>query len=473
MDPVFEQRQANRPGAAAAVVTRTKPLRSRIGTMFVIAVLACALAIGAGSVLAVASGARLSDAFAGALGGGIAAAIFVVLALRVSDATFFRSRSAFKPTIDRLSEDLTALSSPVEVGQALERTVRHWLPCDYIRLSLAQHPNRPDWRESPETRGDAFDSFSDEIEATSVEGRERTSKTELRVNITFGGRPYAQLDVGAKRSGSPFTSDDIDLLRTIANHSGLALAHAWAYQELEQRRRQQAEAWRGEREALVETVSAEMAHEIRYPINYFRTLFERSARHVQLTEDDIDVAREEVDRLERLVSGLKRMAMHRIERFPTSVSELCARVEALLSDSLDRRRLIVDLDRDATLRCDPDKMTQVLANLLANALDACVRNERIGIVWKTTASGGELSIWDEGPGFVGDPGRLFAPWYTTKARGTGLGLAITHRLVRTHGWSITAQRRDGRTVFTVSVRADDIVADGEARSSADGSARVA
>jgi signal transduction histidine kinase len=452
-------------------------LLSRIGTHLVIAVLACAVAIAAGAALAASMGARFADALAGASGGGIAAALLVVVALRVSDFTLFRSRAEFKPTIDRLSEDLTALSSPEEVAQAVERTVRRWLPCDFIRLTLAEQTRGEPTQDAPETAAE------DEVSGSSPDSGSgerrfaeppRESVADLRLEVAFAGRPYGWLDVGAKRGGALFTSDDIDLLRTIANHGGLALAHAWAYQELEERRRQQAHAWRGEREALVETVAAEMAHEIRYPINYFRTVFERSAKDLRLSEEDIDVGREEVDRLERLVSGLKRMAAHRIERVPTPVSVLCARVEALLSDSLDRRRIEVELGRDATLRCDRDKLTQVLANLLANALDACGPNGRIGIAWSTSAQGGELIVWDDGPGFVGDPARLFAPWYTTKPRGTGLGLAITHRLVRTHGWSIAAQRRDSRTVFSVTVRAEDIVRDSEPHEARNGDeARVA
>jgi signal transduction histidine kinase len=111
------------------------------------------------------------------------------------------------------------------------------------------------------------------------------------------------------------------------------------------------------------------------------------------------------------------------------------------------------------LRCDPDKLTQVLVNLMSNAMDACGPNGRAGIAWRATSQGGELSVWDDGPGFVGDSSRLFAPWYTTKPRGTGLGLAITHRLVRAHGWSIAAARRESRTVFAITIRAEDIVRD--------------
>jgi two-component system, NtrC family, sensor histidine kinase HydH len=251
----------------------------------------------------------------------------------------------------------------------------------------------------------------------------------------------------------------------LPNQGALALAHAQAYQELEQRRQQQAQAWRGEREALVETVAAEIAHEIRYPINYFRSVFERGARGEQLDADDVDVGREEVDRLERLVSGLKRMAAHRLERTPESVSNLCSRAEALLRDALGDRHVELHVDENAVIRCDTDKILQVLVNLLSNGLEAAGGAGRVGVSWQEAPHGADLVIWDDGPGFVGDPARLFAPWFTTKPRGTGLGLAITHRLVRAHGWNIAAQRRDSRTAFVIAIRKEDIVQSGASNGS--------
>jgi len=453
----------------------SRALLSRIGTNLFLAALACALAIGAGAALASWLGASFRDALAGAAGGGVAAAVLVVVALRISEFMLFRSRAQYKPTIDRLSEELITLSSPKDVAQAIERTVQRWLRCDFIELTLAP-PEAPAVPSGFLPEGTGTRSSSTEPPASRPAEPDCSPKADLRLHVAFGGKPFGWLDVGAKRGGALFTSDDIDLLRTIANHGGLALAHAHAYQELEDRRRRQAEAWRGEREALVETVAAEIAHEIRYPLNYFRSLFEHGAKSGRLTADDIDVGREEVDRLERLVAGLKRMVAHRIERSPTAVTELCARVETLLRDSLGKLKIELQIDSDATLRCDPDKLTQVLVNLISNALDACGPNGRAGITWRASAQAGELSVWDDGPGFVGESSRLFAPWYTTKPRGTGLGLAITHRLVRAHGWSIAAARRDARTVFSITIRAEDIVRDvvPEAlRRDAAGEARVA
>jgi signal transduction histidine kinase len=385
-----------------------------------------------------ASSLSFRDALAGAAVSTLLGVTLMAAARRLSDSTIFRSRAEYKPTIEQLSLELLMITSPEEVARAIERTVKRWLPCDRVELTL----------EGEATSG--------EMKVGSVHPEDPTLG-DIQLPVAFGGRSLARLDVGPKRGGALFTSEDLDLLRTIANQGALAIAHAKAYQELEERRRQQAQAWRGEREALVETVAAEIAHEIRYPINYFRSVFERGARGDVLDAEDIDVGREEVDRLERLVSGLRRMAAHRLERTAIPISDLCGRAEALLRDALMERKLEFDVNETVVIRCDVDKVIQVLINLLSNALEAAGADGRVGAYWRETETGGELVVWDNGPGFVGDPARLFAPWFTTKQRGTGLGLAIAHRLVRAHGWNITAQRREERTAFVISVRREDIV----------------
>jgi signal transduction histidine kinase len=297
--------------------------------------------------------------------------------------------------------------------------------------------------------------------------------------VLFRGSVLAELGVGKKRGGALFTSEDVALLRTIANQAALALAHAYSYAELELRRQQQAAAWRGEREALVETVAAEIAHEVRYPINYFRSIFRRGQGVIRLDAEDVDIGCDEVERLERLVSGLRRVATHRLERKKVPLEDLIVKVERLLRDQLGPRALEVDLGAAPPgIRCDFDQVTQVVVNLLANALDAAGDQGRVGVAWSWSKSAagahgasrafpggpadvdrgqpGCLTVWDTGPGFECDPSRVFAPWYTTKPRGTGLGLAITQRIVRAHGWTIEPERREGRTLFTIEVPASDI-----------------
>jgi signal transduction histidine kinase len=427
-------------------------LLSRIITLVVISGVACMLAIAGSAALATSMGVPFHSAAVAATVSAVLATVLVLLALHAAEVYVFPSRAQYKPTIEQLSADLISITSPDEVARAIERTVQRWLPCDYIRLVPTTTAPPPAASTSAADLPVVTLPRTEEIPARGAAGA-----ADLALPVVFGAERLGVLELGAKPGGALFTSEDLDLLGTVVNQGALALAHARAYQELEQRRKQQAAAWRGERQALVQTVAAEISHEIRYPLNFFRSLFGRAESRL-LSPEDLDVGREEVERLERLVAELRRMTAHQLQRRATAVRDLCGRAEMLLRDALSGRPLAFSGDPALTIRCDPDQVTQMLVNLLANALQAAEDNGHAGIEWRYDGEQARIEIWDDGPGFAGDPATLFAPWYTTKEHGTGLGLAITHRLVRAHGWSIEAARRDDRTCFTVLVPKTDVVA---------------
>jgi signal transduction histidine kinase len=413
----------------------SRAILSRVLTRSVAGGIAGVFAVGVGAAFAAWLGIPFRGALVGASLGALIAAPLVYFVTGSVERRFFPAATEYKPTIEQLSEELTSITDPHEVGLAVERTVRRWLSCDRVSFVIADPENAPSSNLQPQL----------------------DDPDELSIPASFGGRTLGRLTVGRKRGGALFTSDDVDLLGTIVNQAGLALAHAHSYAELEQRRQQQAAAWQTERLALVETVAAEIAHEVRYPINFFRSVFRRDGANATLDAEEVDIGCEEVDRLERLVSGLRRMVGHRIDRRVVSVADLAARAEMLLRDTLSGRSLEVIVPRDAALRCDTDQVTQVLVNLVANAIDASGPRGRVGVTWKSDEDGAELVIWDDGPGFESDPSQLFSAWFTTKPRGTGLGLAITQRIVRGHGWGIDAVRVEGRTRFVVTIPVSDVV----------------
>jgi signal transduction histidine kinase len=441
----------------------SRALLSRVLMRVVVTGLTCAFAIAFGAVVAAAFRVDLAGALLAATVAGTAAGVLAEPALRASDRALFPSRAVYKPSIEQLSEELTLVTMPEEVGDAVERTVLRWLPCDKVEFCFLGDP--------PE--GPADDAAVSGIRSVSQPGPAAPAALpappaspspdaeplgELSLDVLFRGRPLAVLRVGKKKGGALFTSEDVDLLRTIANQAALALAHARSYAELELLRQQQLAAWRGEREALVETVAAEIAHEVRYPINYFRSIFERGKSGRELDAEAIDIGCEEVDRLERLVSGLRRVPNRRLERKVIGVEELVGKAERLLHDQLGARALVVEIAGRPAIRCDSDQTTQVVVNLLSNALDAAGADGQVGVTWAAQVGGGGLlTVWDTGPGFAGEPAQVFAPWYTTKPRGTGLGLAISHRIVRAHGWNVDPDRAFGRTLFHVSIPSSDIV----------------
>jgi signal transduction histidine kinase len=421
----------------------SRALLSRLLTRLCVGALASAVAVAIGTALATWLGAPFRSALLSVCLGSVATPLIVSCGLRAVDRFIFGSRVNYKPTVAQLSEELIEIASPQEVARAVERTIRRWLPCELVELSL----------------GDAMSLVSTQTTRCldAVDDASSPDAVQLNLSVEFGGAALGGLRVGNKSGGALFTSDDMDLLRTIVNQGALALAHAYAYQELELRRRDQAAAWRGERALLVETLAAEIAHEIRYPINFFRSVFEQGSLGRPLDTEDLEIGREEVDRLERLVSGLRRMVMsHRLERRPVLVSELCDRVEGVLRDMLVERRIERAVPVNTVIRCDPDQVLQMLVNLVANALEAAGEGP-VGIAWNGAANGAELLVWDTGPGFGEDAGKLFAPGYTTRPRGTGLGLAITQRLARAHGWSVAALRRNKFTQFVISIPREDVV----------------
>jgi signal transduction histidine kinase len=354
----------------------------------------------------------------------------------------------YQQATQHLSAELTTLTDPYQVAGAVERTVHRWLSCERVELRASGTDT-----EAPPPSSVALASA-------------KPAGGALALPACFQGRNIGWLLIEPKPDGPPFTREDLDLLRTIADQAALALAHAIRCAELEKRQKEQLAAWQTERIALVETVAAEIAHEVRYPINFFRSVFRRDKRNARLDEELIDIGCEEVERLERLVSGLRRIADSRIERRAVTVADLAARVETVLRDPIGRRLFALDVPAEAGIRCDPHQATQMLVNLVANAIDATAPAGTIGVQWAPGPGGAKLVVWDDGQGFTGDASRLFAPWFTTKPRGTGLGLAITQRIVRAHGWSIDAECANGRTRFIVAIPASDVVG-GERRSSTD------
>ncbi len=415
----------------------SRALLSRFATRVVIT-LGCALtaaAVASGLTVALADMTMRNAVIASSLAS-VLAATLLGAALAVVDRSLFRSRVEYKPSVEQLSEELTAVMERGHVASAVEHTVRRWLPTEEISFVSLDSPP-PDSYPMPRPPT-----------ISNPDG-------QISIPARFGGETLGVLHVGRKRGGALYTDDDFDLLRTIANQAALALAHAERYEELEERRKQHAEIWRIERTAIVETLAAEMAHEIRYPVNYFRSLFRRGIGEKLLKAEEVDIGCEEVERLERLVADLRRVVRPKLLCQWIELTRLVNRSQVLLRDRLGERQFEIDVSVALKIRCDADKVTQVLVNLMSNALDAAP-DGRVGVTWRHVCGKGHLTVWDSGDGFDCEPATVFLPLYTTKETGTGLGLPITHRIVRAHRWRIDAKRVSNRTVFTIEIPSSDI-----------------
>jgi signal transduction histidine kinase len=218
---------------------------------------------------------------------------------------------------------------------------------------------------------------------------------------------------------------------------------------------------RAERLAAVGTLAAGLAHEIRNPLNSAQLqldVLERKVAKGTLTTENLMVTsrilRDELRRLERLVDDFLAFAQPRpLSIEVREINQLVEAVVELVSPEVSSCGidLLVEFDPNAgTVQVEPQRIRQVLLNLLRNAKEAMVDHGTLTVRTRGPDPNGNIAIEvaDTGPGFP-EEAPIFDAFYTTKEGGTGLGLAIVHRIVTDHGGSIRVECSPADTCFRV------------------------
>ncbi|SDI17122.1 two-component system, NtrC family, C4-dicarboxylate transport sensor histidine kinase DctB [Pseudomonas benzenivorans] len=217
------------------------------------------------------------------------------------------------------------------------------------------------------------------------------------------------------------------------------------------------------------TMSASISHELNQPLAAIRSYADNAGVLLdhQRTEDargNLRLISQLTERMASIIAHLRAFA-RRDRHAPESVALQPAIDDALALLAKRRRAMQVELIRDlpeATLwvQAGETRLRQVLGNLLANALDALgeiAPPRRIWISAEPTATGVDLHLRDNGPGFSSEAlQRAREPFFTTKtsAQGLGLGLAICDTLMRALGGELLfANHPDGGAQLTLRLRA--------------------
>jgi two-component system nitrogen regulation sensor histidine kinase NtrY len=196
-------------------------------------------------------------------------------------------------------------------------------------------------------------------------------------------------------------------------------------------------------------VARQIAHEIKNPLSPIRTSIETLRKLKERGHEEFDsyfeettkTVLDEVRRINTLVSHFSEYArVPSPSPRPTDVSSLVEDIARLHQDLGPEVRF--ESDGPEVFSVDPDQISQVVTNLLKNAVEATSgkSDAKVLVLVTRTKDGREvrISVTDNGPGLSPESAqKIFEPYFTTKSGGSGLGLPISHRIAVEHGGDLT------------------------------------
>jgi signal transduction histidine kinase len=270
-----------------------------------------------------------------------------------------------------------------------------------------------------------------------------------------------------RREAGGFGPATVDLLRTFATQSALAIQNARLFREIETKSRELQIANQHKDEFL-----ASMSHELRTPLNaiigFSEVMLERlfgdvnvkqeeylndilsSGRHLlSLINDILDLAKIEAGRMELEPADFD--LPQAIDNALVLVRERALRRGIVLEQSIDPRL--------GDIKGDERKVKQVLLNLLSNAVKFTPEGGRIDVRAALADGVAEVSVADTGVGIapedheaVFEEFRQVGTDYARKHEGTGLGLALARKFVELHGGKIWVKSQVGQgATFTFTI----------------------
>lgn len=214
----------------------------------------------------------------------------------------------------------------------------------------------------------------------------------------------------------------------------------------------------------LDVLAAGLAHEVRNPLAALRGAVELmgvdASQGVVPSQEYFDLLLRESARIDALVGrmlSLARPPALATTAFPVHelLHDLAIQARALVAEK--RARIVIEESFDPALpkvQADRARLFEALVNLAKNAVEA-VRPEggRVSLearvateVRRRDAEGRveplvRILVRDDGPGLGDQAGRLFTPFFTTKAGGTGLGLLLARQAIEAHGGRLVLRNR--------------------------------
>lgn len=209
----------------------------------------------------------------------------------------------------------------------------------------------------------------------------------------------------------------------------------------------QSDLTRAAKLAVVGEMAAAMSHEVRTPLGILRSSADVLKREKNISPEGKEVVTfigAETERLNKLVSTLIDAARPRPPSFvPTDLPTLIRHNIAMLKTQADKKQISLQLDveeENIIAEVDADKLTQVIMNLVMNAIQVLPEEGAIALMLKQSDEQILIQVMDNGQGIDESlQAQIFEPFFTNRSGGVGLGLAIVRQIIEAHQGKISYQ----------------------------------
>ena len=273
-----------------------------------------------------------------------------------------------------------------------------------------------------------------------VEGRAQVPMIEEKI-ITMSGK-----SVDAEVSAARFIDEEGPAILVMLR-------------DISERKRLQDQLRKTERIAELGTVASGMAHEIGTPMNVIlgraEYLMDRVAE--EPIKKGLQTIITQVERITRVMNQLLSFARRKApERGALDLKQVVEDSLEMFQERLARSRVQVELlltDPCPLVLADADQMSQVMINLVMNAVHAMPDGGMLRVGLAPESQMVRLTIADSGHGIPREAiKKIFDPFFTTKefGKGTGLGLTVVKGIIEEHQGSIAVESQEGKgTTFTI------------------------
>jgi signal transduction histidine kinase len=404
---------------------------------------------------------------------------------RLTDRFFYKNRYDFSTAVNELSEILNYNFEPETLVMQSSMSLKRILKVETVAVILwRQNELFLNGLKSSSFGAKDLDCLSDKKEIQPIDecidrqlpntgGLLERIKSGLAIPVNHQGKLIATLIISQPLSGDPFSTEDLNLLKTFAHQAAVALEKARLFEieknhavELEKkikRRTNKIAALQEEQRKIMLNIS----HELQTPLTIVKIELERLKQSLD--------GNQEIVNFEKSINWISKFIFDllKLSRLETAVSfekqkfnlselllELIEYFEILTNDK--HIKLTHDIAPGIIIEADRRKIEELVTNLMSNAVKYIANEKTINLKLTQGDRAAIFVIEDSGIGIKKENlSKLFDRYYMEQAhtdksiRGSGLGLAIAKKIVQGHNGSIKVASTEGRgSIFTVTLPLD-------------------